>query len=70
VKREKSSTMVRKYLTPLRELIEKGLQISQWIKSKILLELEVLTGKGKRCCLAKGHIVQYLFEFTDMLGSY
>jgi hypothetical protein len=37
---------------------------------KDFIGLEVLTGKGKRCCLAKGQIVQYLFEFTDMLGSY
>jgi hypothetical protein len=58
------STMVKKYLTPLRQSIEKGPQMSQWSKSKILLDMKSLTGKGKQCCLANGQTVQQLLVLT------
>ena len=60
--------MVKKYEDPLIDLVEKGPQISQWIRSKGCLEIDVLWGKDKRCCLANGHILQVLFDSCKTWG--
>ena len=52
-----SSTIVRKYLKPLKEGTEKGPQISQWIRSNTEEQTWFSLGKGNFFCFAIGQIV-------------
>lgn len=46
---KKLSTMVRKYCEPLKDLMEKGPQISQRINSKTWEDVEELKTNGNLC---------------------
>jgi hypothetical protein len=46
--------MVRKKLEPFIEVVGKGPQMSQCIKSKEKQVTELLCTKGNLCCLARG----------------
>jgi len=58
VKRDKSSTTVKRYLKPSREEIARGSHTSTWINSKKDELLLLLWGKDNFFCLAKWHVSQ------------
>ena len=71
VNRDLSSTMVRKYLWPKTEGTPNGPQMSTWIKSKHLADLEELTGNGNLFILARWQISQCLLTwFHEMKGNW
>lgn len=55
-----SSTIERKYLKPFFMGWEKGPQISQWIKSKVKMDIWLKYGKGSHFSLAMGQTRQSL----------
>lgn len=50
------------------ELAEKGPQISQWMKSKTLFDIEELIGNVVRLCFAKGQTVQVWLVLHEISG--
>jgi hypothetical protein len=61
--------MVRKKLEPFIEVVGKGPQMSQCIKSKEKQVTELLCTKGNLCCLARGQTVQVLLESQGINGT-
>lgn len=67
VKREKSSTIVRKTQDSFIVFIDNGPQMSQWMISNWDFVQVWLTGKGNLCCFDRGHTTHMLFEFEQTL---
>ena len=55
---EWSSTMVRKYLWPSKVDTKYGPQMSQCIRSKLLVLMWLALGKDNLFCLARGQLSQ------------